>query len=129
MPAAQRPTLPDRGDIITFNLSAGAGSGRINGLHDCIVISHRVQHERINMGIVIPTSSSKTAAAKLGKLAVKLPPLPNMAKEGWAHLHQIQSVDFDDIRFSVKSRIDPDDEQQQAWLEDLIDRLFDLVAG
>jgi mRNA-degrading endonuclease toxin of MazEF toxin-antitoxin module len=64
----------------------------MDGPHYLLVISDVAFQKQTGLCIILPTTSKPHP--ELGDLAVKLPALEGLRREGWVHLHHVRSIDF-----------------------------------
>ena len=108
-----------------MNLGGTGGTREFDGPHYCIVLSTSTFHRATGMCLVLPTTSKEHP--EYGALAVKLPPLEGLHKDGWALIHQARSIDFRERGATRKSGFRSNDPAHRAFIEDLIDRLFGIT--
>ena len=70
--------------------------------------------------IVVPGTTKYHAEQRLSgqQLMVKLPPMQDLAQEGWLYPHQVKSLDYRDRGVSFVQKLDDDD-----FLIDIMDRV------
>jgi mRNA-degrading endonuclease toxin of MazEF toxin-antitoxin module len=122
---SKRTYIPQRGDLIHLNLGNTGGSREFDGPHYALVISQVEFQRRTGMCIVLPTTSREHP--ELGPLAVKLPVLEGLKKDGWVHLHHVRSVDYRDRSAVLQAQLNLNNTAHREFLDDLIDRLFSVV--
>lgn len=117
--------IPERGDVIHVNLGGTGGSREFDGPHYALVLSQIGFNRRLGLCIVLPTTSRDHP--ELGPLAVKLPMLNGLKKEGWVHIHHVRSIDFRDRSAVLQARLNDKDSAHRDFMNDLVDRLFSIV--
>lgn len=123
---SKRAYVPDRGDVVHINLGGTGGTREMDGPHFALVISKAEFNRRTGLCVVLPTTSRNHP--ELGALAVKLPPLPGLSREGWVHVHHVRSIDYRERSAEMAAILDLDDDgAHRPFMDDLIDRLFSIV--
>lgn len=123
---SKRAYVPERGDIVHINLGNTGGTREMDGPHYSLVISHVEFNRRTGLCLVLPTTSKDHP--ELGELAVKLPSLPGLKKEGWVHVHHVRSIDFRERSAALQAKLTLSTPEHRVFLDDLIDRLFSTVG-
>lgn len=119
-----RPTYhPERGDIVHLNLTPSAGH-ELTGPHFALVLSTLRFAKATGFTIVVPGTTKYHAEQRLAgqQLMVKLPPVKQLAEEGWLYPHQVKSLDYRERGMSFVSKLDNDD-----FLIDVMDRVRALI--
>jgi mRNA-degrading endonuclease toxin of MazEF toxin-antitoxin module len=122
---SKRTYIPQRGDIIHLNLGSTGGNRDIDGPHYALVISTGKLQQALGLCVVVPTTCKHHP--ELGDLAIRLPTLAALQKEGWALLHHVRSVDFRERSATFAARLDVNDAHHQRFLTEMVDRLFGLL--
>lgn len=114
---------PDRGDVVHLNLAPSAGH-ELTGPHFALVISTVRFSRATGFCILIPGTTKFHCEQQLAgqQLMVKLPPLPQLKKEGWLYPHQVKSLDYRDRGVTFVAKLDDDD-----FLIDIMDRVRALI--
>jgi mRNA interferase MazF len=121
---SKRSYVPERGDIIHFNLGSTAGN-EFDGPHYSLVISKFEFQRATGLCIIVPTTSKHHP--ELGKLILKLPRLPGLNKDGWVLLHHVRSIDFRERSVQRAASLDANDADHGRFMNQIIDRLFGIV--
>jgi mRNA-degrading endonuclease toxin of MazEF toxin-antitoxin module len=110
---------PDRGDIIHLNLSPSAGH-ELTGPHFALVISTTRFSKATGFCIAVPGTTKYHADQRLAgqQLMVKLPNIPQLAREGWLYPHQVKSLDYRERDVVFVAALNDDD-----FLIDIMDRV------
>jgi mRNA-degrading endonuclease toxin of MazEF toxin-antitoxin module len=107
-------------------MNFGSTAGReFDGPHYALVISHGEFQRATGLCVVLPTTSKHHP--ELGALAVKLPPLDGLTKEGWALIHHVRSIDFRERAATLAAQIDLQNPELRQFVDELVDRLFSTV--
>jgi mRNA-degrading endonuclease toxin of MazEF toxin-antitoxin module len=123
---SKRTYVPQRGELIHVNLGGTGGTGEMDGPHFALVISSPEFNGRTGLCIVVPATSKPYA--ELGALAIKLPELRGMNREGWVHIHHVRSIDYRERAASAAASLDLSaNPQHVSFMNDVIDRLFSIV--
>ena len=123
---SKRTYVPERGDVVHVNLGGTGGSREMDGPHYALVISKVEFNRKTGLCIVLPTTSK--SHPELGELAVKLPPLGGLNRDGWVHLHHVRSIDYRERSAHAAATLDVHrDPDHRQFMDDLVDRLFSIV--
>jgi mRNA interferase MazF len=122
---SKKTYIPVRGDVVHLNLGNTGGSREFDGPHYALVISKAEFNKQTGLCVVLPTTSKNHP--ELGALAVKLPELKGLLKDGWVLLHQVRSVDFRERSTLFAAQLDAGNIEHQRFIDDIVDRLFSIV--
>ena len=102
-----------------MNLSPSAGH-ELTGPHFALVVSTIRFARATGFAIVVPGTTKFHADQKLAgqQLMVKLPPIPNLDREGWLYPHQVKSLDYRDRSMAFVAKLADDD-----FLIDIMERI------
>jgi mRNA-degrading endonuclease toxin of MazEF toxin-antitoxin module len=121
---SKRFYVPERGDIIHVNLGSTAGR-EFDGPHYALVVSKAEFNRATSLCIVLPTTSKQHP--ELEPLAIRLPDVPELKKEGWVLIHHVRSIDYRERSAVFAAKLRLDDSNQAQFMNEVIDRLFGIV--
>lgn len=123
---SKRTYVPERGHVVHVNLGGTGGTREMDGPHYALVISRGEFNRKTGLCVVLPATSKDHP--ELGPLAVKLPPLRGLQREGWVHIHHVRSIDYRERSASAAATLDLDgDSGHRHFMDDLVDRLFAVL--
>jgi mRNA-degrading endonuclease toxin of MazEF toxin-antitoxin module len=112
--------------VIHVNLGGTGGTREMDGPHFALVVSSPEFNRRTGLCVVLPTTSKPHP--ELGALAVRLPELRGMKREGWVHIHHVRSIDYRERAAAAAAALDVDTNAEHLqFMNDVVDRLFSII--
>lgn len=123
---SKRTYVPERGDVVHVNLGGTGGTREMDGPHFALVMSRAEFNRKTGLCVLLPATSKDHP--ELGSLAVELPPLRGLQREGWVHVHHVRSIDFRERSASQAASLDlQGNALHRQFMDDLVDRLFAVM--